>query len=81
MLWEKSGPANTELTVEAALKRSAELEIENIVVASNSGKTAHKFLERGVRVVCVTHQAGFNKPGKRSKSDIKEELLQKVHRF
>ena len=78
MLWEKKGPANTDLTVEAALKRSAELGIDFILVASNSGKTAEKFLERGVRVVCVTHHAGFNKPGENEiNPDIKEELQQK----
>ncbi len=78
MLWDNRGPANTDRTVECALKRSAELGIEYIVVASNSGKTARKFLGKGVRVVCVTQQAGFNEPGKSViMPDIKKELLQK----
>lgn len=78
MLWEKSGPANTAATVEAALKRARELGIKYIVVASNSGKTAEHFLNSDLNVVCVTHHVGFARPGESELSpEMKERLLQK----
>ena len=78
MLWEKSGPANTDATVEAALKRATELGIKHIVVASNSGKTAEKFLDKDLRVVCVTHHVGFARPGESEITpEAKQRLLEK----
>lgn len=63
MLWEKRGPQNTGVTVEAALRRAQELGIKYIVVASNSGKTAKKFAGKGLEVIWVTHHVGFAGPG------------------
>lgn len=64
MLWHSRGSENTEATVHAALKRAAELNIKHIVVASNSGRTATFFLDKGIDVVWVTHHVGFSGPGK-----------------
>lgn len=66
MYWERRGPANTDATVGAALKRAGELEIDHLVVASNSGATADKIAagKTGITVTCVTHHAGFIGPGK-----------------
>ncbi|HPU00928.1 MAG TPA: pyruvate kinase alpha/beta domain-containing protein [Bacillota bacterium] len=65
MHWQKRGPANTEATLEAAVKRARELQISHMVVASNSGATAKKLSEaaQGLSIVCVTHQVGFAGPG------------------
>ncbi len=63
MLWGKKGPQNTEATVRAALERAAQLKIGQVVVASNTGKTARYFLNQGVEVVWVTHHVGFARPG------------------
>lgn len=45
-----------------------ERDIENIVIASNTGTTVKKFLEKvendTVNIVCVTHHVGFKEPGK-----------------
>ena len=63
---DRPGAANTGPIIEAALKRAAELNIDHIVVASCSGRTAMMLREKakGTRIVCVTHQAGFREPGK-----------------
>ncbi len=65
MHWESKGPANTDATIEAALKRAGELKIAHLVVASNSGVTAEKLSERGkgFQITCVTHHVGFTGPG------------------
>jgi hypothetical protein len=61
--FEKKGKHNTGDTVQIAIQRAKELKIKFIVVASCSGETAFKFSGCGMKVVCVTHQIGFNKPG------------------
>ncbi len=61
--WEKEGPHNTASTVELALRRARELDIRHLVVASNTGDTARRFLNQGLEVVCVTHQVGVQEPG------------------
>ncbi len=63
MYFANAGPENTAATVEQAVKRARELGIEYIVVASNSGDTAEKFLGQGLQIICVTHQVGFRNPG------------------
>ena len=69
MHWDKNGPGNTEKTIEAALARAAELDIQDIVVASSSGATAQKLINCGRKVVCVSYHAGFDGPGMRRMSD------------
>ncbi|MGI6308199.1 MAG: pyruvate kinase alpha/beta domain-containing protein [Dethiobacteria bacterium] len=76
MLWEKKGPQNTASTVKAALDRARELGIKHLVVASNSGETAGKFLDQGVQVVCVTHHVGFAAPGENEMTLEKRQELQ-----
>ena len=63
----KPGKANTEAvldTVEACLKRTG---IGHVIVASNSGETGMKAVERlkgsGAKVVVVTSHAGFSGEG------------------
>lgn len=62
--WEKAGKVNTQATVDLAIKRAQELGLEHLVVASNTGATAEKFVGRGLNIVCVTHHVGFTSPGK-----------------
>ncbi|MGE5544038.1 MAG: hypothetical protein ACM3UW_03615, partial [Bacillota bacterium] len=63
MYWEKPGPHNTENTVNLAIKRGQELGIRHMVVASCSGDTALKLVNRGFDLTCVTHHIGFAGPG------------------
>ncbi|NMB41440.1 MAG: hypothetical protein GX996_05835 [Firmicutes bacterium] len=76
LLWEKKGPQNTASTVQAALKRAQELGIKHLVVASNTGETAEKFLDQGLEIVCVTHQTGFAAPGENEMAPEKRQQLQ-----
>ena len=63
MYWDKMGAGNTQATINAALKRADELNIEYIVVASSSGRTALKLTEYSKHVVCVSYHVGFKDPG------------------
>ncbi len=77
--WKGPGRKNTVQTIELALKRAKQLKIKNIVVASCSGYTTKKLLEKakGMRIVSVSHQAGFYKPGKKEMTERTEEFLRK----
>lgn len=67
MYWTEKGIKNTGKTIAAALARAKELEIDHIVVASNSGETALQVLEQSrnqkIKIVCVTHHVGYQEPG------------------
>lgn len=65
MYWDKAGTGNTEGTINLALDRAAELGIGYVVVASCSGDTIYKVLERKpeAQIVGVTHHVGFEGPG------------------
>lgn len=89
MYWNEKGPVNTGATIEAAVRRAKELEVNSIVVASNSGATAEKLNELGTgfKIVCVTHHVGFSGPGEDEmpagmRSSLREkgvELLTTTH--
>lgn len=59
--FENPGIENTEKVIELVKERREELGIENIVVASVSGRTSVKVLESmsDARIVSITHHAGF----------------------
>ena len=63
MYFESSGKENTDKCIELALRRAEELGVHSVVVASTTGHTIGKVLERGTKlsVVCVTHSFGFRK--------------------
>ncbi|MGB7054971.1 MAG: pyruvate kinase alpha/beta domain-containing protein [bacterium] len=78
--WEKPGKENTENTIDAALKRAKELGIEHFVVASCVGYTTKLLCGKGgdIKIVSVTHQAGFREPGKcEMPKETEEELVMK----
>jgi hypothetical protein len=62
--FEKAGVENTDAVFALAKQRARELGIKTILVASTSGKTAVRAMDtlKGLRVVVVTHSAGFRKP-------------------
>ena len=64
MLFDKPGKFNTDETLNAAWSRARQLGISELVVASTSGNTAYKALERfeGVSITAVTYHAGFKEP-------------------
>jgi len=68
MFFDKPGSQNTAAVIDSALKRAGELNITNIVVASNQGNTIKHLIEKcgdkqKLNLICVTHHDGFAKPG------------------
>jgi hypothetical protein len=61
--FEQKGKQNTDQVVDLAIQRAQELAIRHLVVASNSGATALKFLDSGLNIVAVTHHVGYSGPG------------------
>ncbi len=73
--------STTAATLQAALARAAELDITHLVIASTTGRTAlalARLLPSQMQAVCVTHHAGFSKPGK---SELSDETENKLARF
>ncbi len=79
MYFENPGKENTDKCVELALKRAEELGIGYMVVASTTGYTIRKLLEKDPsgNVVCVTHQMGFRKDREDEFEVDREELMEK----
>ncbi|UCD05244.1 MAG: hypothetical protein JSV98_09015 [candidate division WOR-3 bacterium] len=78
--WDKAGKENTDSTIDAALKRARELKITHIVVASCTGATTMKLLQKAdnLSIVSVSHQAGFREPGVcEMPSEVEEDLEKK----
>ena len=61
--WPVSGKGNTLATCALALKRAGELNIQDIVIASNTGETARLLAGKVENLVVVTHHVGFRAPG------------------
>ncbi len=79
MLWEKPGKENTERTVELAADEALKRGIEQIVIASNSGRSALKLMEQegleNLDITCVTHHVGFREAGQ---AEMESETRQKL---
>ncbi|MEO0124421.1 MAG: pyruvate kinase alpha/beta domain-containing protein [candidate division WOR-3 bacterium] len=73
--FEKPGKVNTQRTIGLAVKRAEELNIEHIVVATCTGYSAKVLLQKAKdkKIVVVTHQAGFAKPGE---MEIKPNVIE-----
>lgn len=79
MYFESPGKENTDRCIELALKRAEELGIQFVVVASTTGYTIQRLLEKGtdLNVVCVTHSFGFRKDKEDEFEVDREELVKK----
>jgi len=70
MHFEKPGIENTEQAIEAAFQYATKNGIKDIVVASTTGYTAEKILEKyngcGFNIVIVTHNTGFSDEGRQT---------------
>jgi hypothetical protein len=76
MYFATTGAANTEQTVELALKTAQERRIRHMVIASNTGETA-RLLQNvpEIQTVCVTHVYGMRKDGENELADdVRKEL-------
>ncbi len=76
--FDEPGAKNTDATLEIARKRSKELGIKKVVVASNSGDTAVKAVGvfTGYRVIAVSHVTGFAEPNAQEFSDKNREIVE-----
>lgn len=79
MYFENAGKENTDTCLELALKRAQELKVKYVVVASTTGYTIQKMMEKNpsVKVICVTHQMGFRDDREDEFELDREELKKK----
>lgn len=63
LLFDEPGPQNTEETLAVARRRAEELRLQNVVVATSTGRTALMALDAfegtGARIIGVTLHAGY----------------------
>ena len=76
--FDNVGSENTDEALRIARQRAEELGIETIVVATTSGATAVKAMEvlKGMRVIVVTHSAGFREPNTQEFTEDNKEIVQ-----
>lgn len=78
--FSQPGPRNTDECLALASQRASELEIDEIIVATNKGSTAIKALDAfpGMKIIAVTPHVGFKEPFKQELSeDVRNELKNK----
>ena len=75
--FETSGKINSEETLQLAYKRSCELGIKNVIVASSTGETGLRALEifRNINVIVIPLVTGHKTPGKQ---ELLEENAKKI---
>ena len=80
MYFEKSGKNNTDQTLKLAAERMQVLGIDEVVVASSTGRTAYKAMEIfcDCRLTVVTYHCGFKEPFKnRMPDDVRKDIESK----
>lgn len=78
LYFARPGTINTARVLHAAVDRARLLNIHHIVVASTSGRTALRLAQMAdttLKIVCITHHAGFRKPGEIELSGRNASLL------
>ncbi len=78
--FDKPGPDNTDNTLQIAFTEATKRKLEYVLLASTTGDTAEKALnyyqKSNVRLIVVTHNYGFVKPGEQQFSqDIRQKLV------
>ena len=77
MYFDKPGKDNTEQTLNYAAQRGRELGLKEVVVASSTGKTAHKAIEvfGAFQLTVVTYHCGFKVPFQNQMADdVREDI-------
>jgi len=79
--FEEPGPQNTDAVITAVKERIAERDVQSVVIASESGRTALSAAEAlkdlGVHIVCVAPYGGYQYVLKRTWPPMKEEIRTK----
>jgi hypothetical protein len=75
--YENPGETNTGTTLLRAKERAEELGIQDVLVASTTGKTGVEASEilKGFRLTVVRHHSGFQSPGSQQMTKENEESL------
>ena len=78
-VFDTPGPENTDECIRLAYERARELDLKEVVVATNMGGTALKVLDifEGFNVVVVNHHAGFRESWK---VELPEEVRVELER-
>jgi uncharacterized protein len=78
IVFKNAGEENTHETIDLAVARAKELQIEKIVVASSTGATALRFLRAwpATRLVVVRYVFGFERPDAQEMlADVEKQIL------
>ena len=77
MYFDQPGKVNTVPTLVEAARRGRELGLEEIVLATTSGRTAFEALEHcpGFKIVAVTYHCGFKEPFQSVMPDAVRQML------
>jgi hypothetical protein len=76
-VFSEPGQENTDECIRLAYKRAKELDLKEVVVATNKGSTAMKVLNtfQGFKIIVVNHHAGFRESWKVELPDeVRREL-------
>jgi len=80
MYFDKPGKDNTDQTLKLAAARAQELGIDEMVVATTTGRSAYKAMEvfKGRRLTAVTYHCGFKEPFQnRMADDVRQDIESK----
>ncbi len=71
MYFDEPGRTNTDQTLELAYSRGKDLGLNEVVVATTTGKTAYRALEifSNFKITAVSYHCGFKEPFKSSMAD------------
>ena len=76
--FKKTGPENTGAVLKAVSQRAKELDIDQVLIATRTGKTAFDALEifnPDIKIIAVTHYTGFVEP---DSQEMDEESRQEL---
>jgi hypothetical protein len=80
MYFDKPGKDNTDQTLQQAAERANELGLDEVVVATSTGRTAYKAMEvfKDILLTVVTYHCGFKEPFQnRMADDVRKDIEDK----
>ena len=82
MYFQKAGKENTQETLRIAKAEAVKRGIGFVLVASTAGETGlaavRLFHQGGIQVIIVTHNSGFNEPGKQEFNEKAREEITRL---
>lgn len=80
MYFDQPGKDNTDQTLQQAAERANELGLDEVVVATSTGRTAYRAMEvfKGIQLTVVTYHCGFKEPFQnRMADDVRKDIEDK----